>query len=83
MSPVYIWDNEQVVTLNKFAYDGFKEGERNRRFIHKFIVDSLSNEPGSRYGYMKPDYEGAHWEHVPKEMFPKEFLTHLLLLGVS
>jgi hypothetical protein len=83
MSTVYVWDNEQVVTLAMFDYDSFHEAERNRRFTHKFIVDSSDIDPEHRYGYMQREYESAHWVHVPKEMFPKKFLTHLLLLGVS
>lgn len=83
MSACYVWDNERVVTLAKFDYDCFYEGEKNRRFTHKFIVDSSDDDPEHRYGFMQRDYEGAYWVHVPKEMFPKEFLTHLLLLGVS
>jgi hypothetical protein len=80
---MYIWDNEQVVTLAVFDIESFNLAAPNRRFTHKFIVDSSDNESSSRYGYIKRDGEIAHWRHVPKEMFPKEFLTHLLLLGVS
>jgi hypothetical protein len=80
---MYIWDNEQVVTLAKFEYKSFDEAEGNRQFTHKFIVDSSDNHPKKRYGYMQRVDEIAYWKHVPKEMFPKEFLAHLLLLGVT
>jgi hypothetical protein len=83
MNTVYIWDNGQVVTLAMFDVESFNSASPNRRFIHKFIVDSSDDLPSQRYGYMKQDEEIAHWRHVPKEMFPKEFLTHLLLLGVT
>ena len=83
MSAVYIWSDNTVVVLTRFDGDDFYEGERQRHMTHKFIVDCFESEPETRYGYFQREYEAAHWVHVPKEMFPKEFLTTLLLMGVS
>ena len=80
---IYVWHNNRVITRTKFDSDSFYEEERNRHLTHKFIVDSDDSIPETRYGYMQREFESAHWVHVPKEMFPKEFLTHLLLLGIS
>jgi hypothetical protein len=83
MSTLYIWDNDRIVTLPRWYEDSFCDGERNRHLTHKFMVDSAQPDHEHRFGYMQREYEGALWTHIPKEMFPKEFLTHLLLLGVS
>jgi hypothetical protein len=52
-----------------------------------FCVDGRypTSEPEERYGRVKQELGKVHysWVHLPLEQFPKEFRTHLLLLGVS
>ena len=79
---VYVWHNDKVLTLLELDGEDFNDDGKHHHLANKFMVDTHETNPNNRYGYMSNgDYSG--WESLPKEMFPKEFLTHLLLLGVS
>ena len=81
----YVWDNNQVVTLARWDATAFDKGREHAHLVKRFMVDSSDSADEMRYGFMLFDDESdsADWNHIPKEMFPKEFLTHLLLMGVS
>ena len=82
MSAVYVWNNEQVVTLPALDGRDLKDDKKRRHLVNKFMVDAHETSPENRYGYT---FNGAYsgWSHIPKEMFPKEFLIHLLLLDIQ
>ena len=42
-----------------------------------------SKRYGQWYDYDESSASCSNWKHVPKEKFPKEFLTNLLLLGLD
>jgi hypothetical protein len=83
MSAVYVWHNEQVITLPELDSEDFYDDGKHHHLTHKFMVDTHETSPSTRYGYMSKEDGYSAWEPIPKDMFPKEFLTHLLLLGVT
>jgi hypothetical protein len=83
MSAVYVWHDEQVITLPALDGEDFYDDGKHHQLTHKFMVDTHETNPSNRYGYMSNEDGYFAWESIPKDMFPKEFLTHLLLLGVQ
>lgn len=79
---IYVWHNDEVLTLPNLDSEDFNDDGELRHLVNKFMVDTHETRPDNRYGYMD-DEEYSGWDSIPKELFPKEFLTHLLLLGVS
>lgn len=79
---IYVWHNDEVLTLPNLDVEDFNGDGELRHLTNKFMVDTHEKNPENRYGYMD-DEEYSGWDSIPKDMFPKEFLTHLLLLGVS
>lgn len=74
---LYFWKDNRVVTYPEhlFTYETLKLG-----YSELYCVDTGSKEPQLRYGmYMA---HGA-WNPIPFDMFPVEFKTHLLLLGIT
>ena len=74
MVDVYFWKDGQV-----HEYVGFTDADsiRKTEFTYCFAVDTKCAN-NMRYG----QYTSSGWKHVPIEVFPKKFRTHLLLLGV-
>lgn len=75
LSTIYFWKGKRV-----HIYEGDNHGEsiRNTEFIDCYAIDSNEIE-NMRYGkYLK-----TGWKHIPLEEFPKEFRTHLFLLGIT
>lgn len=80
---VYVWHNEQVLTLPDLECEDFTYDGQHHHLTDKFMVDSRESKPSNRYGYMSNEFGYSEWESIPKAMFPKEFLTYLLLLEIS
>ena len=84
MSKLYCWDNdlEEVV-----AFEEALSREPDAAYFKYAVDDAIGRDSEKhRYGmYTRGDSGDDNWEWVsiPKELFPKKFLTHLLLLGVS
>lgn len=74
--PIYFWKDGQVC-----KYHGHTDSEsiKDTEFLDCFAVDTVCTEE-MRYGMYK---RRSGWNHIPLEKFPKEFRTHLLLLGVT
>ena len=76
MTPtIYFWKNEQ---LHPYQGDSDTGSIKDTQFMECYAVDSSRAYPSTRYGKYKWD----GWRHVPLKDFPKEFRTHLLLLGI-
>lgn len=74
-STIYFWKNNQT-----HIYKGHSDVKSIKRtdFMNCVAVDLECIEE-MRHG----KYTELGWEHIPIHQFPKEFRTHLLLLGVT
>ena len=74
--PIYFWKGGQVC-----KYHGHTDAEsiEDTEFTACFAVDTACIGE-MRYGIYT---RRSGWYHIPLEQFPKEFRTHLLLLGVT
>ena len=75
MSAVYFWKDSKVVIVEGAV--GLEDA-RLRGLLRKLCVDTNTDAVAMRYGF----YSSTGWAPHPFEVFPKEFRTHLLLLGV-
>ena len=84
MSKFYCWDND-LETVRVFDITA-PYGPQAAYF--KYAVDDAIEKDSwwHRYGMLTRGDSGDdswEWVPIPKKLFPKKFLTHLLLLGVS
>lgn len=83
---VYIWIEETKLII-EFDPEGVNEVPE--KFIGKFSIDTnFNNNSTNRYGKWeasldKESHLVTAWVHYPFEIFPIEFKTNLLLLGIS
>ena len=76
ISTIYFWKDEQ---LHTYQGDSHTEAIRDTQFTNCYAVDSGNTALDLRYGkYLK-----TGWKPILLEKFPKEFRTHLLLLGIT
>ena len=73
--PIYFWKDEQ---LHTYQGDSDTDSIRDTQFMDCYVVDPIHATANWRYG----KYTKDGWRHVPLDEFPKEFRTHLLLLGI-
>ena len=76
ISTIYFWKDEQ---LHIYQGDSDTDSIRATQFMDCYAVDSGNAAANMRYG----NYKWDGWRHIPLEEFPKEFLTTLLLLGIT
>ena len=76
ISTIYFWKNKQ---LHTYEGDNDAESIRDTQFTNCYAVDSANAAADMRYG----KYTKIDWEPTPLDEFPKEFLTTLLLLGIT
>ena len=76
MSACYFWKNGQVLVIPG-EVSGLQADWED--CLDLFCVDTNTDELPMRYG----QYRDIGWCYVAFCDFPKEFKTHLLLLGVS
>lgn len=87
-SIVYVWEPETATILEFNREELYEVPEE---FRDKFCVDTnFIDSPSIRYGKWetKSDKDSdniliVRWNHYPFRIFPIEFKTNLLLLGVS
>lgn len=81
-SIVYVWEPE-TATILEFNPKKLYEIPEEFEFRDKFCVDTrFIDSPSNRYGKWETKSD-TKWIHYPFEIFPIEFKTNLLLLGVS
>ena len=76
VSSIYFWKDEH---LHTYQGDSDTDSIRDTQFMDCYAVDPGYAAVTMRFG----KYTEDGWRHVPLEDFPKEFRTHLLLLGIT
>ncbi len=77
MGTAYFWKDGEVVVFGGYPY---VDNVRKAGLENTYCVDLNDPLPSQRYGLFDPT---QCWLSVPLEQFPKDFLTTLLLMGVS
>jgi hypothetical protein len=84
MSSAYVWKDGAVLEVQGHV---IQEEATICGIQNCFILDTYFDARRDRYGmFKKAESFGKQvhiWTHIPIADFPKEFRTHLLLLGVS